>query len=104
MRTLAIVSTLVLLVLVGPVAEAASRTFVFTAVLVADPDLVGDPNQIVGTLQLLVTQAVGDPDVFQAIGQAHLVKRVEPYTTGLIAHATGAVIVNMGDPEEVGDP
>jgi hypothetical protein len=76
---------------------------VFNALFFGDPELFGDPDERpVGTLTLQLTEAVGDPDQFEAIGIAHLTRTLtEPYTMTQITDATGAVVLGMGDPEEL---
>jgi hypothetical protein len=81
-----------------------ARTFVFNALLVGDPNLFGDPDERpVGVLTLQLTEAVGDPDEFEAIGIVHLTRTLaEPYTMVLITNAlTGAVVLGFHDPNEL---
>jgi hypothetical protein len=73
------------------------QAFVFTSLLFGDPDLVGDPDQLVGTLEL---RLYGDTDQFPLLGRVLLKRLSMPYTTGQITDQAGIVVIAMGDPEE----
>jgi hypothetical protein len=96
-----LVAAIVVVVLAALAAPAEGRTFVFSALFVGNPDDYGDPNERpVGTLTLLVTQGVGNPEDFVAIGTAYLTRPLaEPYTEVQITDRTGAVVLGMDDPE-----
>jgi hypothetical protein len=97
-----LVAAIIAVVLAGLAAPVQGRTFLFTALLFGDPDLFGDPLNRPVKLTLQLTEAVGDPEQFEAIGIAHLTRTLaESYTMVQITDATGAVVIGMGDPEEL---
>lgn len=73
------------------------RTFVLTAELRG----TDDPNQknVIGALELQLTQSIGDPTIFQAVSTAHLLALDKSYTGGVIIdNDTGSV----SDPNQRG--
>jgi hypothetical protein len=81
----------------GLAAPGSSQVFVFTSLL------FGDPDNLVGTLELRLVgdpRKVGDPDEFRVLGMALLKRLPVPYTTGEITDQAGIVVIAMGDPEE----
>jgi hypothetical protein len=97
-----LVAAIIAVVLAGLAAPVEGRTFVFTALLFGDPDQFGDPLNRPVMLTLQLTEAVGDPEQFKAIGIAHLTRTlVESYMMVQVTDATGVVVIGMGDPEEL---
>jgi len=97
-----LVAAIIAVVLAGLAAPVEGRTFVFTALLFGDPLELGDPLNHPVMLTLQLTEAVGDPEQFEVIGIAHLTRTLaEPDTMVQITDATGAVVIGMGDPEDL---
>jgi hypothetical protein len=97
-----LVAAIFAVVLAGLAAPVEGRTFLFTALLFGDPNQLGDPLNRPVKLTLQLTETVGDPEQFKAIGIAHLTRTLaESYTMVQITDATGAVVIGMGDPEEL---
>jgi hypothetical protein len=76
-------------------AAGASRSFTLTATLYGDPD----DKIALGTLELRLSQSVGDPDEYQAMGEARFGGGADGYTALLITGPDGAEI-SFGDPNE----
>jgi hypothetical protein len=106
-RSLVVAAIVVLLfgaVFAAPGLAAPGRqVFVFTSLLFGDPNEFGNPDNLVGTLELRLVGDplnVGDPDEFRVLGMALLKRLPMPYTTGQITDQAGNVVIAMGDPEE----
>jgi hypothetical protein len=98
-----LVAAIIAVVLAGLAAPVEGRTFAFHALLFGDANLFGDPDpRPVGLLTLRLTEAVGEPNLFEAVEVAHLTRTLaEPYMMVQITDATGAVVIGMDDPEEL---
>jgi hypothetical protein len=72
----------------------ASRTFTLWA------QLYGDPNErsLLGTLELRLSQAYGDPDQYQAMGKARFGGGADGYSALVITG--GGTEIRWGDPNE----
>jgi hypothetical protein len=68
-----------------------------TFVLLAELHSYDDPNEnnVLGTLNIRLTQATGDPHLFNAAGLAHLVPQAEPYLGGALIDASGAAVITF---------
>jgi hypothetical protein len=76
----------------------ASRSFTLTAILYGDPD----EKIALGSLELRLSQSVGDPDQYQAMGSARFVGVANGFTDLVITG--GGAEISWGDPDEYGDP
>jgi hypothetical protein len=52
-----------------------------------------------GTLELRLTQAIGDPHIFEALGEAHLLALDEPYVRGAVVE-DGITVIGYTDPRQ----
>ncbi len=73
-----------------------------TSVLTAQLYTTGNPerSRLAGTLELRLTQAIGDPHIFTAMSEAHLLTLASPYTLGSIFDARGVNVFSYEDPDE----
>jgi hypothetical protein len=79
-------------------AAGASRSFTLTASLYGDPD----DKDALGSLELRLSQSVGDPDQYQAMGSARFGGVANGYTALVITG--GGTEISWGDPDQYGDP
>jgi hypothetical protein len=61
-----------------------------TFALLAQLHGFNDPGEMLGTLHLQLTRAIGDPHIFTVKGLAQLVPQAEPYVAGTLIDASGA--------------
>jgi hypothetical protein len=101
MKTRNIAFTTILLLLscfaLSPVAQA-DPPLPFHALLTPPPE----PARIAGTLEMLLTSVIGNPDEFQLSGQVRLSPPPDPekpYTFGEIVRYDGAVVTSIGNPD-----
>jgi len=91
------VAVLVALVAFAVGGVAAAETSALTSTLFSDPNA----NVPLGTAELRLTQAVGDPGLFQAVGEARFPAAAEPYTALVITGPDGEVL-SFSDLEQFG--
>jgi hypothetical protein len=85
-----------LLLAVAVPATGASRSFTLTATLFGNPD----DKIALGTLELRLSQSYGDPNHYQAIGEARFGGTADGYTALVITG--GGAEITFGDPNQFG--
>jgi hypothetical protein len=76
-------------------ATGVSRSFTLTAILYSDPNW----KTPLGTLDLRLSQSIGDPNLYEAMGEARFGGGADGYTALLITGPDGAEI-SWGDPNQ----
>jgi hypothetical protein len=95
---LVVLASAALLLAVAVPATAASRSFTLTATLYGNPD----DKIALGTLEFRLSQSYGDPDEYQAMGEARFGGVANGYTALVITG--GGAEISWGDPDQYGDP
>jgi hypothetical protein len=86
----------------SPLTQAVIAPAQSTSVLTAQLYTIGNPDgsRLAGTLELRLTQAIGDPHIFTAMSEAHLLTVASPYKFGFISAAGDGNVFSYEDPDE----